>query len=130
MRYHGKGIFVGNKVNPVKNGLLEIALVVPGIDTNETFAKMAHYMQGCCRFHGVTVIKYLKELDLRVPENLSVVGFDNIKLCTHMAEPLTTIEFSKQIMTDGVVEILENWTASNSKLDSFPPIHKRLCFSK
>ena len=71
----------------------------------------------CSDFMALPVIKYLKENNLRVPEDLSIVGFDNIKLCTHMAEPLTTVEFSKQTMANGVVEILENWVSSNGDLE-------------
>ena len=69
-------------------------------------------------YMALPVIKHLKEHNLRVPEDLSVVGFDNIKLCTHMAEPLTTIDLSKQTMANGVVAILENWISSDGKLDS------------
>ena len=66
---------------------------------------------------ALPVIKYLKERNLRVPEDLSVVGFDNIKLCAHMAEPLTTIDLSKQMMADGVVNIIENWVSSDGDLE-------------
>ena len=38
------------------------------------------------------VIKAAKELGLRVPEDLAVVGFDNIPLGSYFDPPLTTVE--------------------------------------
>ena len=52
VRYHGKGIFVNSKARTAQHDIQEIALVVPGIDTNESFAKMAQHMQGYCRKSG------------------------------------------------------------------------------
>lgn len=43
-------------------------------------------------------IKALKEKGYRVPEEVSVIGFDNIPLCTYMEPPLTSINVPKHYM--------------------------------
>ena len=48
----------------------------------------------CSDFMALPVLRYIKSLGLSIPEDVSVVGFDNIDLCEHLADPLTTIEFS------------------------------------
>ena len=76
VRYQGKGVFVTNpKKTPPQNGKQEIALVVPGIDTNEMFARMAKKMQECCGKNGYREVvlsteSYKNEADLieKLPE--------------------------------------------------------------
>jgi DNA-binding LacI/PurR family transcriptional regulator len=40
---------------------------------------------------AIGVLRAARELGLRVPEDLSVVGFDDIDLAQHMNPPLTTV---------------------------------------
>jgi len=40
--------------------------------------------------------KALREFDIRIPQNLSLVGFDNIPMSATMDPPLTTIDVSKR----------------------------------
>lgn len=44
------------------------------------------------------VIKSLRGLGLRVPEDMSVVGFDNVEMAEHVTPPLTTIHVHKEAM--------------------------------
>jgi len=37
------------------------------------------------------IVRYLKQADIRIPEQISVIGFDDIDLCTIMDPTLTTI---------------------------------------
>ena len=49
VRYRGSGIFVSPDVpHVVPAGVQELAFVIPGIDANEMFARMARAMQACC----------------------------------------------------------------------------------
>lgn len=38
----------------------------------------------------------IKDFGLKVPENISVVGFDNITACAHLSPPLTTVEHPRK----------------------------------
>ena len=40
----------------------------------------------------------LKEAGYRIPQDIAIVGFDNMPLCTCMEPPLTTIHVPKQYM--------------------------------
>ena len=42
------------------------------------------------------VMDAVKDSGLTVPEDVSVIGFDNITACTHMAPPLTTVEHPRK----------------------------------
>lgn len=52
------------------------------------------------------VMEGLKELGLRVPENVSVVGFDDLKLLNHSPVSLTTIHVPKYEMGRQAAELL------------------------
>ena len=41
-------------------------------------------------------IKALREFDIRIPQDLSLIGFDNLPMSATMDPPLTTIDVSKQ----------------------------------
>jgi LacI family transcriptional regulator len=43
-------------------------------------------------------IKALRELGLRVPEDVSVIGFDNADVAEHLTPPLTTVHVNKEAM--------------------------------
>jgi DNA-binding LacI/PurR family transcriptional regulator len=47
---------------------------------------------------AVGLYRALAELGLRVPEDVSVVGFDDIELCDYLAVPLTSIRVAKHEM--------------------------------
>ncbi|MEG2395361.1 MAG: substrate-binding domain-containing protein, partial [Ruthenibacterium sp.] len=48
----------------------------------------------------------ISERGLRVPEDISVVGFDGIELGAYYNPPLTTISFPAQKMAEGISEML------------------------
>ncbi len=43
-------------------------------------------------------IRALKEFGYRIPQDISVIGFDDLPLCNYLDPPLTTIQVSKQYM--------------------------------
>ncbi|MEN2984619.1 MAG: LacI family DNA-binding transcriptional regulator [Dictyoglomaceae bacterium] len=57
---------------------------------------------------AIGAIKALRELDFRIPEDISVMGFDDIDLARNFDPPLTTIKVPKRRMGSLAVEILIN----------------------
>jgi len=41
-------------------------------------------------------IKAFREFDIRIPQDLSIIGFDNLPMSATMDPPLTTIDVSKR----------------------------------
>ncbi len=66
------------------------------------------------------VMKALKECKYRIPEDVSVVGFDNMPFCDITSPPLTTINVQKREMGEAavrrVLEKMENRADSPMKL--------------
>ena len=52
VRHRGSGIFVSSDIPRTQTGAGVLALVVPGIDANEMFARMARSLQSCCEEKG------------------------------------------------------------------------------
>lgn len=52
-------------------------------------------------------IKGLREYGLRVPEDISVVGFDNIGMAEHLTPTLTTVHVPKEAMGATAIKALE-----------------------
>lgn len=55
---------------------------------------------------AVGVFRALSELGLRVPEDVSVVGFDDIQVAAYLSVPLTTIRVPKREMGRRAAELL------------------------
>jgi DNA-binding LacI/PurR family transcriptional regulator len=55
---------------------------------------------------AVQLLTALRELGLRVPEDLSVMGFDDGPLAEHLWPPLTTIWMPREAMGKKAVEVL------------------------
>lgn len=55
---------------------------------------------------AIECILYWKKHGVRIPEDLSVVGFDNIYMCQVMEPPLTTVNQPKYEMGKGAMELL------------------------
>ena len=57
-------------------------------------------------------IRALTEAGYRIPEDIAVIGFDNMPLCTYITPPLTTVHIPKQYMGEiavkQLVEIINN----------------------
>ena len=52
-------------------------------------------------------IRALRECGLRVPKDISVVGFDNVELAEHLTPPLTTVHVPREAMGAMAVKALE-----------------------
>lgn len=52
-------------------------------------------------------IKAFREFDIRIPQDLSIVGFDNLPMSATMDPPLTTIDVSKQKIAYLAVRLLD-----------------------
>lgn len=55
---------------------------------------------------AIGAIKAIKELGLKVPEDIAVVGFDDIKLSAYIEPPLTTISQPKQQIGAEAMKVL------------------------
>jgi DNA-binding LacI/PurR family transcriptional regulator len=55
---------------------------------------------------ALILLKHLSALGARVPEDVSVVGFDNLAFTEHLTPPLTTVDQPKQQIGRRAVELL------------------------
>jgi LacI family transcriptional regulator len=55
---------------------------------------------------AIGAMKALREADLRIPENVSLVGFDDISLVEHLAPALTTVRVDKEMLGSVAVKRL------------------------
>lgn len=73
-----------------------------------------------CDYIAISAIKSLTELGFRVPEDVSVVGFDNISEAMIVSPELTTIHVEKERMAhlavDLLMEAIETGTSVTSKI--------------
>ena len=53
-------------------------------------------------------MKAFKESGIRVPEDVSIIGFDNLPMCVMLDPPLTTMRVSKQQIGEIAMELLVN----------------------
>lgn len=58
--------------------------------------------------HAVGVYKAAREMGLRIPEDVSVVGYDNIPQCEEMDPPLSTINVPRHELGRGAVRLLSD----------------------
>lgn len=55
---------------------------------------------------AIGLLRALRELGLRVPHDVSVVGFDDITLCRYLPEPLTTMRVPQRDMGASAAQLL------------------------
>lgn len=48
-------------------------------------------------------MKALQEKGFRIPQDIAVIGFDDMPMCTYMDPPLTTVNVPKQYMGEMAV---------------------------
>jgi len=69
------------------------------------------------------VLQACRELDIHVPSELSVVGFDDIDLSAQLWPPLTTVRVNKELMGRlGVSRLQARLQAHDSSPDAMPPV--------
>ena len=61
---------------------------------------------GCNDRVAIVVMKHLSGLGIKVPQEVSVVGFDNLRFTEHLPVPLTTVDQPTQEMGRRAVELL------------------------
>ncbi len=96
---------------PVDEQLVQIGAYDPAISAEPARALLASAARPTAIFAGndvsaITTIEVAGELGLRVPEDLSVVGFDNIPESALAIPPLTTVNQPIRKMGQRAVEVL------------------------
>ncbi|GAB2318263.1 substrate-binding domain-containing protein [Alkalibacterium sp. s-m-22] len=66
---------------------------------------------------AIAAIRVIKESGLKVPEDISVVGFDDIKLAQHIDPPLTTIRQDKEMIGRQAAIMLLDKISSTEEAD-------------
>jgi DNA-binding LacI/PurR family transcriptional regulator len=61
---------------------------------------------GCNDHVALIVMKHLFGMGIKVPREVSVVGFDNLRFTEHLPVPLTTVDQPKQEMGRRAIELL------------------------
>jgi LacI family transcriptional regulator len=57
-------------------------------------------------FLAVGVYNYLQEKGLRIPQDVSVTGFDNISIAKYLSPPLTTLHQYKFLLGEGAARMM------------------------
>ena len=74
-------------------------------------------------------MRALTEAGYRIPEDVAIIGFDDMPLCTYMNPPLTTVHVPKQYMGDlavkRLVEIIKNKSSLPVKIEVATTLVKR-----
>jgi LacI family transcriptional regulator len=69
---------------------------------------------------AIGIITAAWKLGIRIPRDLSVVGFDDIVLAAYIAPPLTTIVMNKSALTEKAMNIL--FSMIEGKQVTSPPL--------
>jgi len=80
-----------------------------GFKAGEYFLNLAQRPDGVVSVTDVMAIgalKYFQYAGVKVPQQIGVVGFDNISLCTLVSPPLTTIAQPLDELGDGAIKLL------------------------
>ncbi len=59
-----------------------------------------------CDSYAVKTIEYLRKKDIRIPEQIGIMGYDNIQALEYIHPRLATIKYSVQQMGQAVIDIL------------------------
>jgi DNA-binding LacI/PurR family transcriptional regulator len=69
-------------------------------------------------------IKAIKEAGYRVPEDVSIIGFDDLPLSAVMDPPLTTMEVSKKRIGELAMRLMDNKLEMDQGM---PPVKITIC---
>ena len=78
---------------------------------------------------AIGAMQALKEAGYRIPEDVSIIGFDDISACEYVSPPLTTIEVPKTTLGETavsrVVQLIENRNQHPLKIEIFTRLIRR-----
>lgn len=97
-----------------ESGLLQLLGQIPSLDA--VFASNDQMALG--------VLKAAREVGLRVPEDLAVVGFDNVPEAAYFSPPLTTIKQGLSEMGSATVNMLNQLIEAKDVGEEIPPLTK------
>ena len=66
-------------------------------------------------FYAIELMTYLKSQGIRVPEDISIVGFDDSPLCNYSIPALTTIRQDASLRAKRAIEVLQNLKNGSEK---------------
>lgn len=70
---------------------------------------------------AIGAMRAMREAGIRVPEDVSIIGFDDIPICAMIEVPLTTIRVPKgyigKLAVDRLVEVINNGNAAQIKVE-------------
>lgn len=69
---------------------------------------------------AIGVIKALRQFDIKVPEEVSIIGFDDIPFCVILDHPLTTMRVDKEKIGETAVKLLDS--RINASTDTYTKI--------
>ena len=95
-------------------GLLQLRGQVPSLDA--VFASNDQMALG--------ILKAAREIGLRIPEDLAIVGFDNIPECAFFSPPLTTVKQGLTEMGARSVTMLDHLIRSKDGENEIVPFNK------
>lgn len=75
---------------------------------------------------AVGCYKAAYELGVRIPDDLSIVGFNDVSSAQYMVPPLTTIKLYTEVMGETAVELLLERIASKREISKKVTIHTKL----
>lgn len=68
------------------------------------------------------IMQYVKKLGLKVPEDLAIVGMDNIYLAEMLSPRLTSVDFSKEDFSQKLVDTMLQLIDGQNPQDQFIPV--------
>ena len=66
-------------------------------------------------YYAIELIYFLQEQGIRVPEDISVIGFDDVPMCTKIHPMLTTVRQCASKRAECAVETLQRLKAGECK---------------
>lgn len=145
---HTKIGFIGEKNTLIKLVDFRRHMADQGLEVNEGYIYTSHFRferighDGIQAFHlrgamptGILcaydevafgAIEELEKLGYRVPEDVSVIGINNIDYCTHFKPPLTTLQENLTEHIAKIMEIIQNVVINENRCDHVYPISTEL----
>ena len=78
---------------------------------------------------AIGAMKALKDAEYRIPEDVSIVGFDDLPSCEYMSPPLTTIMVPKFFMGETaaarIIQLIEEKNQQPLKIEVFTQLVRR-----